>query len=172
MNYTLSRFDGVTTSLTGAYLDNPGQSRFYYGPLPGDRRHDLRAQVVWAANQWLSLGSTFQFISGGPYNRFFFDPVYRRFGAFRAQRGYDNQGNLMPEDDLPLRLPDWSQLDLQVRVSLEPLIRQRIELWADIFNIMALRTTESVVQTDGPFWGQVNSRQDPTQVRLGAQFRF
>ena len=81
-------------------------------------------------------------MSGAPYNRFFFDPVYRRFGAFRAQRGYDNRGTLIPDDDRPLRLPDFSQLDLQVRLSLEPLIKQRIELWVDALNILALRTTD------------------------------
>ena len=59
-----------------------------------------------------------------------------------------------------------------MRFSLEPLIKQRIDLWVDALNVLALRTTTSVVQTDGPFWGQVQSRQAPLQLRFGAQFRF
>jgi hypothetical protein len=172
VSYTLSRFEGSTEALTGTFLDNPGQTKFYYGPLAADNRHDVRAQAVWIAKSWLSVGSSFAFLSGAPYNRLFFDPVYRRFGAFRTQRGYDNRGTLSPDDDRPLRLPDFSQLDLQLRLSLEPLIKQRIDLWVDALNVLALRTTTGVVQTDGPFWGQTQSRQAPTQLRFGAQFRF
>jgi hypothetical protein len=162
----------VDSSFASFFLDNPGQNQYFYGPLADDSRHDVRAQASYQLTSWFSVGGSYAFFSGGPYNRFHFDPVYGSFSRFQAHRGNDSNGTLNPDDDQPLRLPDLSQLSLQVRANLEPLIKQRLEIWADALNLLALRTTTSVVQQDGPFFGQQTDRLQPMRVRLGLRYRF
>jgi hypothetical protein len=172
-NYTWSDYRGsADSSFAGAFLDNPGDTKYYYGPLAGDTRHDLRLQAVWQALTWLSVGLSYAFESGGPYNRFFFDPVYQRYSRLQAQRGNDSRGNLNPDDDTPLRLPDISEFDLQVQARLDPLIKQRIAIWADALNLLALRTPTAVIQQDGPFWGRNAGYMPPLRIRFGARYLF
>ena len=171
--YTWSRYEGSSdTSYAGLYLDNPGQTKYFYGPLATDYRHEVKAQGSYSINAWLSLGLTYQFHSGGPYNRYFLDPVFGSFSRFQANRGYDWSGTLDPTDDRALRMPDISVLNFKVQATLEPLIKQRIDIWADIFNVLNLRTTTSVIQTDGPFWGRSASRLGSTRLSVGARYRF
>lgn len=172
--YTWSKDTGTEESgFTTYFLDNPGQTPFYYGPLSNDIRHDIRAQVSYDVLRWLSVGVIYQFFTGGPYNRFFFDGVQTGdFTSLRTKRGYDTRGTINPDDDIPLRLPDVSRLDVQARVNLLTLIKQPIDLFVDVQNVMGLRTTTSVVESDGPFWGQRQTRMRPTNIRLGMQYRF
>jgi hypothetical protein len=172
-SYTLSKYEGaVDSDFATFYLDNPPQAGYFYGSLPGDSRHDLRAQASYAARTWLTLGMTYQFLSGGPYNHYFFDPVLQQFSRFQAQRGYDSRNNTNPNDDIELRMPDISRLNVHLQANLERLIKQKIDVWADVFNILALRTPTSVIQSDGPFYGQTASRLPPTSLRLGLRYRF
>jgi hypothetical protein len=173
LSYTLSKYEGsVDSDFATVYLDNPPQAPYFYGPLADDHRHDLRANASYDVLTWLSTGVTYNFLSGGPYNHVFFDPVYQSYTRFQAQRGYDSRGNTNPNDDFELRYPDISSLDIQVRASLERIIHQKLSVWADVFNILALRTPLSYVTQDGPFYGQTTSRMPATRIRLGVQYRF
>jgi hypothetical protein len=174
LSYTWTKDMGTEDSgFATLYLDNPGQNAYYYGPLAGDFRHDIRAQATYQVRPWFTMGVIYQFLSGAPYNRYFFDDVQNGdFTNFRAKRGYDTRGTLNPDDDAPLRLPDLSELDLQARFNLRTLISQPLDLFVDVLNLMALRTTTSVVESDGPFWGRPQTRMRPLQVRLGLQYRF
>jgi hypothetical protein len=173
LSYTLSKYEGVVdSSFQSFYLDNPSQANYFYGPLADDHRHDLRAQATFEALTWLSLGVNYNFLSGGPYNHYFFDPVYQTYSRFQAQRGTDSRGNTNPNDDIELRLPDLSLLGLQVRASLERIIKHKLEIWADALNLLALRTPTAYIQSDGPFYGQVADRVRPTRLRLGLRYRF
>ena len=129
-------------------------------------------QASYQLNAWLSGGLTYNFHSGGPYNRYFMDPVYGNFSRFQANRGHDWQGTLDPTDDRPLRLPDVSVLNFKLQASLEPIIKKRLEVWVDVFNVLNLRTTTSVLQNDGPFWGRPASRLPSTRLLLGARYRY
>jgi hypothetical protein len=174
LSYTWTKDMGTEDSgFATLYLDNPGQNAYYYGPLAGDFRHDIRAQATYQVRPWFTMGVIYQFLSGAPYNRYFFDDVQNGdFTNFRAKRGYDTRGTLNPDDDAPLRLPDLSELDLQARFNLRTLISQPLDVFVDVLNLMALRTTTSVVESDGPFWGRPQTRMRPLQVRLGLQYRF
>jgi hypothetical protein len=173
LSYTWSRSMGTTlNNYAGSFLDNPGQTPYYYGPLADDIRHDLRAFLTYAVRTWASVGLSYDFITGSPYNHYFYDPLFQEFRDFRARRGYDWAGTANPDDDIALRLPDLSILNLQVRISLRPLIKQELEVFADVFNVLALRTTTSVIESDGPFWGQQLSRLQPLSARLGLHYRF
>jgi hypothetical protein len=171
--YTWTRSEGTSNSTyAGTYLDNPGQNIYYYGPLPDDNRHNLFASVTYKVNTWLSLGGIYRFITGGPYNHLYYNTFQGGFTDFRSPRGTDSRGTLNPDDDIPLRLPDRSILNLQVRVNLQPLIKQPIDLFADLFNILALRTTTAVFQNDGQLFGQQAGRMGPMSARLGLHYRF
>jgi hypothetical protein len=172
-NYTWTDYQGASdSSFAGAFLDNPGDTKYYYGPLGGDVRHDLRLQGTFQFLTWLSAGLVYKFESGPPYNRFFFDPVYQRYTRLQAQRGKDSQGNLNPDDDTPLRLPDSSTFDLKVLANLEPLIKKRLSVWVDALNLLALRTPLGVIQQDGPFWGRPAAYRAPLRVVLGARYLY
>jgi hypothetical protein len=171
--YTWTKHEGTSAdSIQGSFLDNPGQTHYFYGPLPGDFRHHVKFQGQYQFLPWLGAGVVYDFVTGPPYNRFTFDPTYGDFNAFQTRRGHDTRGSLDPDDDTPLRLPDLSILSLQLRANLRPLIKQNISLWFDVENILALRTHLSVIEDDGPFWGRPTRRLPPTAARLGMQFRF
>ncbi len=173
VNYTWTDYEGASdSSFTGAYLDNPGDTQYYYGPLGGDIRHDLRVQGTYQATPWLSAGVVYRFESGPPYNRFYFDPVYERYTRLQAQRGKDSNSNLNPDDDTPLRLPDSSTFDLQIAANLEPLIKQRVRVWVDAINLLALRTPLAVLQNDGPFWGRPAAYRPPLRIVFGARYLY
>jgi hypothetical protein len=171
--YTLSRYDGaVDADFATTFLDNPPQASYYYGPLPTDNRHDLRMSATYQASPWLTVGVNYEFLTGGPYNRIYFDPVYRQYSRFQAQRGKDSRGNLNPNDDLDLRYPDTSELGLQVRASLERFLKQKLFVWADLLNILSLRTPTAYVTQDGPSYGRLAGRMPPTRLRLGLEYRY
>jgi hypothetical protein len=171
--YTLSSYEGaVDASFASSFLDNPPQAPYYYGPLPGDNRHDIRAQFTYELTPWLSLGANYLYVTGEPYNRIFFDPVYGSYSRFQAHRGFDSRGNTNPDDDLELRMPDISLLGVQARASLERFLKVKVEAWADLLNILALRTPTAYIQQDGPNFGRVAARQSPTRLRLGLRYRF
>jgi hypothetical protein len=172
-NYTWADYRGANdSSIASVYLDNPGDNKYYHGPLAGDVRHDLRLQASYSMLTWLTFGLNYSFASGAPYNRYAFDPVYERWSRLQAQRGSDSRGNINPDDDQPLRLPDISSFDLKVQASLGPLIKQRIDIWVDAFNLLALRTPTSVIQQDTEFWGRPVSWLPPLRIQLGARYIF
>jgi hypothetical protein len=171
--YTLSSYEGVDdASFASSYLDNPSQASYFYGPLSVDNRHDVRALVTYQMTPWLSTSATYQFHSGGPYNRYFFDPVYGSYSRFQAQRGYDARGNTNPDDDLQLRLPDISELALQVRANFERILKVKLDAWADVLNVLALRTTTAYFENDGPNFGRTANRLPPMRVRVGLRYRY
>lgn len=172
-SYTWARFEGPENSVfAGSYLDNPKNARFWYGPLPGDNRHDVRLHGSYAFTNWLGLGASFRFKTGDPYNRWFYNPVFGGFYDLRSQRGRDPRSLNDPLDDEALRLPSLMLLDLRLRTSLEHLLGQRIDIWVDLFNAIGARTTTAVIETDGPAWGSPSLRLPPARVRFGLEYRL
>lgn len=173
LSYTWSRYTGTEDSgYISFYLDNPGQNQYYDGALYGDHRHDLRAQASYQLTSYLTLGIIYDFLSGGPYNRYYYDPSYQNFSAFRTKRGYDTRGTLNIDDDVELRMPDISSLDVHMRLALKQWIKQPIDVFVDVLNIMALRTVDAVFEQDGVNFGRPLSRLSPTTARIGLQYRF
>ena len=58
------------------------------------------------------------------------------------------------------------------RANLKPLIGYQLELYADVMNLLALRTTTGVVEEDGPRFGEPSSQMTPFRVRLGLRFKY
>src|SRR4030095_11931969 len=96
---------------------------------------------------WLSNGVRFTFVSGTPYNRYFYNTVLDEFGDRRAAPGWNAGANINdPSDDRQLRLPDLTSLNLQTRITLRPLIGQQLEFYIDVLNVLATRITTGVSQ--------------------------
>jgi len=77
-----------------------------------------------------------------------------------------------PGDDRELRLPDISLVALQARANLKKFTKQQIEVWADAFNVLGLRTPTAYLENDGPNWGAQAARLSPTRVRVGLRYRY
>ena len=42
----------------------------------------------------------------------------------------------------------------------------------DVINVLALRTTTTVIENEGPTWSSPNARMPPMRMRLGVRYRF
>ncbi len=174
VSYTLSQLRGtVFNGSNNPWGDIPGRDVFLDGPLPDDRRHDLKASATWAATRWLSMGMRYQFASGFPYNRLYRNSVTGSFENYRAFRGINPGQNINdPNDDRELRLPNRQELNLQVRLAMLPLIGHQLDFYVDALNILNLRTPTSYGQNDGQNFGVETDWLDPFRIRLGMNYRF
>jgi hypothetical protein len=175
-SYTWSKLTGnVNNTESNDLGSNPARDLYYqYGYLPADYRHDVRGTFTWQLNKIVSLGYTGGYRSGYPYQRLFRNEVEGGAVDRRSPIGTNPGGNINdPGDDRPLRLPDILDMSAQVRVNLKPLVGINLDGFVDVLNLLALRTTTSLVQEDGPAWGQpAGGRLGPMRLRLGFRARF
>jgi hypothetical protein len=167
--YTWSKLYGAD----GGYGDNPAQDIYLWGPLDNDHRHEIKMLALYQLLPWLSTGIRYDYHSGMPYNRFFRNDVNSDFTDYRARLGTNPGTNINdPADDRALRLPDVQSFNVQVRANLMPLIKQRLELYVDVLNALALRTTTAVTQDDTTAFGLPSGRSSPFRIRLGLNYRY
>jgi hypothetical protein len=173
-SYTWSRLDGnIFLEENNEFGDIPGRNVYLWGPSPYDRRHEIRVSAAYQLTRWLSSGLFYNYFSGSPYSRKFFNSETGKYEDYRARVGRDPGTNFNdPSDDRPLQLPDIHKLNLQLRANLMPLIKWNLEVFSDIVNVLALRTTTAVYVEDGPNFGQQSARLDPFRIRLGLRFRY
>ncbi len=176
-SYTWSRLEGNIfdgESGAGDFGANPARDRYYmYGLLLDDSRHNIRASVTWQATKWLSTGFLYNYRTGRTYQRKFRNEVENGVTDYRARVATDPGANINdPGDDRALRLPDIQDMGIQLRANLKPLTGTNLEAFADVLNVLALRTTTSVIESDGPAWGAIRTRMEPTRMRLGFRFRY
>jgi hypothetical protein len=174
VSYTLSRLTGnVFDDASNPWGDIPGRDVYLNGPGLDDHTHDIKVSGQLSATSWLSFGMRYNFQSGFPYQRLFRNDVTGSYENLRATRGINPGGNLNdPTDDRPLRMPDRQELNLQVRVSLLPLIGQRLDFYCDALNIMNLRTPTAYGSNDGTNFGNETSWMAPFRLRFGVNYRF
>jgi hypothetical protein len=173
-SYTWSKLEGnVPGEEDNEFGDIPARNAYLWGYLPYDRRHEIRASATYQVNRWLSLGLNYNYYSGMPYSRKFFNAETGKFEDYRAHTGVNPGTNLNdPNDDRELRTPDLQQLHLQLRGHLKPLLGIDLETYLDVLNALALRTPTAVYVEDGPSFGQTSARMDPFRLRLGVRFRY
>ncbi len=173
-SYTWAQLQGNVNDNEGnEFGENPGRDLYLYGYLPDDSRHTFRVAMTYQVAKWLSTGFIYRYYSGRPYQRRLRNDVLGNATDYRARIGTDPGGNINdPGDDRALRLPDLQQVNLQARLNLRPLTGVNGDLFVDVLNLFALRTTTRVVQEDGPAWGQPDRRMDPLTVRLGFRLRI
>ncbi len=174
-SYTWARLEGnVNNNEANDFGTNPSRDAYYqYGFLADDFRHNIRTSMTWQIRRWFSLGLIYRYRSGLPYQRNFRNDVEGAFTDKRAVIGVNPAGNLNDgDDDRPLRLPDIQEMNVQFRFNLKPLTGQNIDAFVDVLNILALRTTTTVIENDGPTWSQPNTRMGPLRMRIGGRYRF
>jgi hypothetical protein len=173
-SYTWSRLEGnVFLEEDNEFGDIPPRNVYLYGPSPYDRRHEVRASMAYQLTDWLSTGVVYNYYSGAPYSRKFFNSETGKYEDYRARVGTDPGANVNdPGDDRQLRMPDIMKLNLQLRANLKPLFKVNLELFTDIINILGLRTATAVYVENSSSFGQPSAFLDPFRVRIGARFRY
>jgi hypothetical protein len=173
-SYTWSKLEGnVFLEEDNEYGDIAPRNTYLYGPSPFDRRHEIRASAAYQWNRVFSSGIVYNFYSGAPYSRKFFNQDTGRYEDYRAGVGQSPGANINdPLDDRSQRLPDIQKLNFQLRANLLPVTHVNLDVFADVINVMALRTTTAVYAEDGPLFGQTSARLDPFRIRLGARYRY
>jgi hypothetical protein len=174
VTYTWSRLDGtVWNDLSNPWGDVTGRDVYLNGPLPDDHRHEIKTNLVYSATAWMSLGVMYNYYSGTPYNRLFYNDQSKGYTDYRSAIGSNPGTNVNdPGDDRPLRLPDMHDLSAQVRVSLLPFIGQKLDVYANVLNVLGLRTTTSVVQNDTAEFNSQSGRMAPFRIRIGLNYRY
>ena len=173
--YTWSKLNGnVFNGPNNAWGDIEGRNSYLTNiNLPDDHRHEIKATLQWVATNFLSVGVLYNFTSGFPYNRLFRNDDTGGFDNYRASPGINPGTNINdPGDDRALRLPDRNELGAQFRLSMLPLIGQKLDFYADVLNILAVRTPTGFTTDDGPAFGVERAWMDPFRVRLGVNFRY
>jgi hypothetical protein len=173
-SYTLGQLRGtVFDGASNLWGDIPGRDVFLDGPLPDDRRHDIKASATWAATKWLSLGMRYQFASGFPYDHLYRNEVTGSYENYRARAGINPGNNINdPGDDRELRLPNRQELNLQARLSLLALTGHQLDFYVDALNILNLRTPTSYGENDRQNFGVETGWLAPFRMRLGLNYRF
>ena len=69
-------------------------------------------------------------------------------------------------------MPDQLEINAQVRVNLAPFIKQRLELYADVLNVLALRTATTIGTNEGVDFGTEKAWMQPLRIRLGLNYRY
>ncbi|MGC4094172.1 MAG: carboxypeptidase-like regulatory domain-containing protein [Polyangiaceae bacterium] len=173
-SYTLGWLTGsVLDGFQNYYGNVPPQDRFLTGPLADDHRHEIKMTGMYQWNPWLVTGFRYIYTSGTPYNRLYFNDVTGRYESYRASSGVDPGANLNdPNDDRTLRTPDIQSINIQVRALLKPLIGQNLSVFAEVLNVLGLRTPQTLGTGDGRDFGLVLTRMDPFRLRFGVDFRW
>jgi hypothetical protein len=175
-SYTWSKLDGtVSDSFNNAFGDIPQRDVYLVGPLADDHRHEIKANLAYRFTPWLSTSWRSSYYSGLPYSRKFRNDQTAKFEDQRARQGSNPGVDVNdPADDRNLRLPDFLTVNAQLAFNLKPLIAQDLEFYADVLNVLALRSTTAVVEEDGPLFGTTTAggRMEPVRVRFGMRYRY
>jgi hypothetical protein len=173
-SYTLSKLDGsVLDGINNPLGDIAPRDVFLYGDLADDHRHEIKTSATYQLSRWVSTGLRYRYYSGRPYNRLFRNEVTGNYDLYRARVGINPGNNINdPGDDRALRYPDLQDVNVQLRVNLLPLTGQKLDLYVDVLNVLALRTTLLVGQEDGRDFDVVRTRLEPLRIRLGVNYRY
>jgi hypothetical protein len=171
-SYTLGWLEGASGGLPGAAFDNPAEVPFLRGPLAGDHRHTLKLQGAYFASNGVTVGAEYQFVSGSPYSK-----TYRAPGTatdlLAGPLGVDPGDNLNdPSDDIELRLPDLTQLNLRITYDLAKIIGQKLEVALDVENALNLRTVTAVEQREGATFGHPLTYQKPLSGQVVVTYSY
>jgi hypothetical protein len=173
-SYTVSWLRGTVAGGTGnAWGDIPARDVYLDGYLPDDHRHEFKLSASYQATPWLSFGTRTTYLSGFPYDRLFLNEVTSGYDQYRTTRGLNPGTDVNdPADDRELRLPDQMEVNFQARVNLLPFIGQRLDLYVDVLNSLAIRSALTVGTNDGTDFGVQRTWMDPFRIRLGVNYKF
>jgi hypothetical protein len=181
-SYTYSRTEGNTAGLFSGDLDHPMQRWYENGILSIDRPHVVKFQGAYdnpsrfKVTEKFSIGYGFGFVyefaSGSPYNKYYYNNYYQGASDLRERRG------------ISYRLPAYSTLDLRATIKFT-IVATQIDLVVMADNILGSREITSVytaatnsegdvaVDENGDsYFARPYRRQFPRQVRFGLRVHF
>jgi hypothetical protein len=156
---------------------NPRETMFFDGYLPEDTRHNLKVRASYTFHG-LVIGGLFNYVSGTPISKQFFNTNDGGYTNLRAPQGNDpgkGAGLSTPNDPgrwSEFRLPDTISLDLRMGYDFNALIHQHIILMADFFNLFNLSTPTSLDNTNSSTFATVTARQRPFRFELGLRYVY
>jgi hypothetical protein len=174
-SYTWSTLTGnVFDNLNNPWGDIPARDVYLRGgPLADDHRHEVRATLQYELARFLTFGARYEFSSGTPVQRLFWNEETAGFDLYRARPGQNAGANVNdPGDDRPVRLPDRQELNVEARVNLAPLLGQKLEMAVDFLNVLNQRTATAYGQNDGQDAGVERAWMDPFRIRLRVNYRY
>jgi hypothetical protein len=175
LGYTWSKLEGNVDNSgdNNPYADIAGRDVYLFGFLQDDHRHDIRGSAAYSFTNWMSVGTTYSYTSGAPYNRLFKNATTGKNEDYRARAGTNPGVDLNnPDDDRELRLPDVQRLNIKLNASLKPLTGSDIDVYVDILNILNMRVATAVTTDDGPNFGAVRTLTNPMLFRIGGRYRY
>lgn len=147
------------------------------GPLPTDRRHQIKVYGNYLMGWGINLGLGLNLASGTPLTALAANPVYDSPGEIpETPRG----GGFDTVDGFLERTPWLSTVDLHADYGLRLMSdRRQLLLTADVFNLFNRRTatdydnyTEVSFRVPNPDFGRVLSYQSPITARIGLRLEF
>jgi len=169
------QFGGQVNDTSGPGY-NPRQQFLWHGFLPEDIRHTLKVRPSYSAGG-LTLGGFMQFQTGAPYSRDVFQ--YSPDGAYVNRRtpiGTEANPKRLndPTAFSELRVPDTLTIDVRAAYDLNAIWggRHHVQIIADIFNVLNLRTPLTLLTADRDGYGQVATRLQPFRAQLALRYQF
>jgi hypothetical protein len=157
-------------------VSNTRFSQFARGYAGSDIRHYLRLFGSYIMADRVVLGGFFQYQSGSPLTKGFFNQEQGDYSNTRSPSGTTPGSGTSVNDPSVIsefRVPDFVQLDLRFSVNLLPKSwRQELNLVVDIFNVLNLRTPTGITSDDIARFGQVSARQRPFRAQIGLRYAF
>lgn len=156
------------------FLGAPGA-----GPLPLDRRHQLKVYGNYLFDLGLNVGLGFRSSSGTPLTAFAANPVYESAGEIpETPRG----AGIETVDGFRERTPWQTSFDLHADYAIPlPMLggARDVRLVFDVFNLFDAQEatdydnyTEVQFLVPNPDFGRVIAYQTPREVRVGARFSW
>lgn len=186
-SYTLSRLRGTsdldeltdTSNVGPTVLANQRQHSLWYGPLWADHTHvgKIAAGYSWP-ELGLSLGTTINVVSGGPYSRLYYNANLGGFVDRRAPRGVDPGSLNDPTDDKEVRLPVLIDWGVRGAMNLERFLDgQKLSVEAQVLNVLNRTVATQIAEADRPAgtpgaFGQVLQRQPALAITVGVSYTY
>jgi hypothetical protein len=153
--------------------DNPRIQQFFHGYAGSDVRHFFRLFASYELLDHLVVGGAFQYQSGTPLTKGFFN---YEDGDYSLRRSPAGTTPSMPNDPKAIsefRIPDFMQLDVRLKYEVLPVrLQHKLHVVADVFNVLNEAIPTGVYATDIMRFGQVSSRQRPRRIQLGLSYVY
>jgi len=173
-SYTFSRSEGTTESQLGTFMDNYRQNDLFWGFSSFDRRHVLKLMGSYRFPWGLTLGSTFSWATGFPFNQWSRNDYTAGYSILHAPRGYDPDH---PDDPYWNRYPDQLRINVKVLLDLQRYTGQKLELFSEVQNLLNLRNKTAVEEHVTPpgsptHYGEFQAYGPGLQAAVGLRYRY
>ncbi|MBN2495692.1 MAG: TonB-dependent receptor [Deltaproteobacteria bacterium] len=172
-SYTFSRAEGAPDDFVSAYMDNPRQNKYFWSFLGYDRRHSLKMDGSYHFPYGIEVGVGAGWATGYPYTKIVRNEDWG-WANYDFYRGYDRDH---PGDEYWNRTPDIFSLHARLVWDLRELTGQKIDVIAELINLLHLRDKTGLVTVDYPVgsplqYGEYTMHRSGFTAALGVRYRY